>query len=79
MKALNSYLIEINYHRGRLGLGILDLYNDYAGVREIVEEMGSPEILSGNGEYPLEETRRRTDNWLDAMAELDNIEKELVA
>lgn len=79
MKALNSYLDFINLRRSLFGQDPLDLYNDYAEIRAKIENLGSPEILSGNGEYPLEESRRRTDNWLDAMAELDSIEKELVA
>jgi hypothetical protein len=79
MKALISYLDFINLRRSLFGQDPLDLYNDYAEVRRTVENLGSPELLSGNGEYPLEESRRRTDNWLDAMAELDNIEKELMA
>lgn len=78
MQALTNYLDQINYRRSLFGKAPLDLYADYVEVRTQVEALGSPEILSGDGEYPLEESRRRTDEWLDAMQELKDIGKELM-
>jgi len=78
MKALTSYLDFINLKRSLFGEDPLDLYNDFAEVSRTIEILGSPEVLSGNGEYGRAETERRTNNWIDAMYELEEIEKELV-
>lgn len=78
MNALDIYLDQINARRALFGLGPLDPYADYVELRTEVEALGSPEILSGDGEYPLEESRRRTDEWLDAMDKLVRIGEELM-
>jgi hypothetical protein len=79
MKALTRYMDHINLRRAMLGRAPLDVYSDYVELRMEIEALGSPEILSGDGEYPLAESRRRTDEWIDAMRELDRIEQELTA
>jgi len=79
-KALANYIDRINIRRSLFGgRPPLDVYDDYVELRTEIEALGSPEILAGDGEYTREETQRRTDEWIDAMVELDNIEKELVA
>ena len=80
MTALIRYLDSINHRRSLFGRRrVLDLYDDYAEVRIEIEALGSPEILSGDGEYTREETEARTNEWIDAMLALDEIEKELTA
>ena len=79
MKALVRYMDEINYRRSLFGKAPLDPYADYAEVRIEVEALGDPALLSGDGEYTRAETQRRTDEWLDAMQELNHIEAELTA
>lgn len=79
MKALTRYTDHINLRRAMLGRAPLDVYNDYVELRAEIEALGSPEILSGDGEYSVEETRQRTNDWIDAMLELDKIEQELTA
>jgi len=79
MKALTEYMAQINAHLAIFGEAPLDPYRDYAEVRRAVEVLGSPEILSKDGELSIDETVERTNTWLDAMAELDAIEQELTA
>jgi len=79
MKALTEYMAQINAHLAIFGEAPLDPYRDYAEVRQAVEVLGSPEILSKDGELSIDETVERTNTWLDAMAELDAIEQELTA
>ena len=79
MKALTRYMDYINLRRVMLGRAPLNLYNDYVELRAEIEAMGSPEILGGDGEYSVEETRQRTNDWIDAMLELDRIGEELTA
>lgn len=79
MKALVRYMDEINHRRSLFGKAPFDLYADYAEVRAEIEALGSPEILSHDGEYTRAETESRTNEWLDAIRELDSIEAELTA
>ena len=79
MKALTRYMDHINLRRAMLGRTPLDVYADYVELRAEIEALGSPEILGGDGEYSRAETQQRTDNWIDAMRELDKIEQELTA
>ena len=80
MTALDRYMDLINFRRGFLfDLPPLDPYCDYAEVRSAVEAMGSPENLSMDGELTRAETEDRTNDWIDAMVALDEIERELVA
>lgn len=79
MKALTRYLDQINAHLAVFGRSPLDPYADYVELRRAVEVLGSPEILSKDGTLSREETESRTNEWIDAMAELDSIEAELTA
>jgi len=79
MKALTEYMAQINAHLAIFGEAPLDPYRDYAEVRRAVEVLGSPEILTKDGELTRAEVEARTNTWLDAMAELDAIEQELTA
>jgi len=79
MKALVSYMDRINAHLAIFGEAPLDPYRDYAEVRRAVEVLGSPEILSMDGELSRAETEHRTNEWLDAIMELNAIEQELTA
>jgi len=78
-RALVNYVDFINYRRSLFGHEPWDVYDNYAELREEIDVLGDPEILSGDGEYSRAETQRRTDDWLDAMAELDRIGQELMA
>jgi len=77
MYALIHYVDNINFRRSLFGAAPLDLYADYAEVSHQIEVLGSPEILSGDGHYTIEETTQNTNVWLDAMSQLKEIEKEL--
>ena len=79
MKALTGYMDRINAHLAIFGEAPLDPYRDYAEVRRAVEVLGSPEILSMDGELSRAETEHRTNEWLDAIMELNAIEQELTA
>jgi len=80
MTALTRYMDFINFRRSFVfGQPPLDVYADYVEVRQEVEAMGTPEILSGDGEYSIDVTAHRTNEWLDAITELNEIEQELVA
>lgn len=79
MKALVHYLDEINAHLAVFGRAPLDPYADYVELRCAVEVLGSTEILSKDGTLSREETESRTNEWIDAMRELDKIEAELTA
>lgn len=76
--ALTSYLDEINFKRSLFGQEPLDVYNDFDYVSETIENLGSPEILSADGEYSRAEIKRRTNKWIDAMNQLKEIKKETV-
>ena len=79
MTALTRYTDHINLRRAMLGRAPLDVYSDYVELRMEIEALGSPEILAGDGEYSRAETEARTNDWIDAMRELDRIEQELTA
>lgn len=79
-KALAIYIDQINYRRSFFsGCAPLDVYYDHAELRELIYSLGDPAILSGDGEYTREETESRTNEWIDAMTELDWIGVELAA
>ena len=71
MTALDIYLNEINGRRGLIGMKPLDPRENFTKVYTEIAVLGSPDILSKDGELSVEETRKRTDLWLDAMAELN--------
>jgi hypothetical protein len=77
MKALDIYLNEINDRRALFGLAPLDLRKDFEEVYAEVNALGSPEILSKDGELSTGETRGRTNFWLDAMTDLDEVYEEI--
>jgi len=79
MKALKEYMEEINAHLVTLGEVPLDPYHDYAEVRLAVEALGIPKILTKNDTLAQEEVVARTNKWLDAIAELDEIKQELAS
>ena len=78
MKELTQYIDQINFKRSLFGASPLDIYSDYVEVSEQIELLGSPEILSMDVELSREEVEQRTNMWLDAMAQLKEIEQELV-
>jgi len=79
VKALTHYIDHINLRRAMLGRAPLDAYADYAELRAEIEALGSPEILAGDGEYTRKETEDRTNDWIDAIQELNRIEAEVTA
>jgi len=78
-KALSSYIDQVNYRRSLFGSAPLDVYYDHVELREVIYSLGDPAILSGDGEYTREETERRTNEWIDAITELDWIGVELAS
>ena len=77
MKPLDIYLIRINDRRALFGLDPLDLYENFMEVHAEIESLGSPELLSKDGELSTTETRERTNFWLDAMVDLNEIYEEI--
>ena len=69
-KPLAAYIDRINFQRSLFGLGPLDVFDDYAELKEQLDLLGSPEILAADGEYSQEEVERRTQEWNDASTEL---------
>ena len=77
MKALINHIDQINFKRSLIGFDPLDLTADIVDIRHMLEAMGDPAALSGDGEYNRAETERRTNEWLDAITQLNEYEKEL--
>jgi len=77
MTPLDIYLIQINDRRALLGLDPLDLHEDFMEVHAEIDALGSPELLSKDGELSTTETRERTNFWLDAMVDLNEIYEEI--
>jgi len=78
MKALVQHIDRINLKRSLFGADPLDLTHDIVEIREALEAMGDPAALSADGEYSRAETERRTNEWIDAITQLKEYEKELV-
>jgi len=77
MKELTQYIDQINFKRSLFGKAPVELTNDIVEIRETIEGEGQPAQLSGDGEYSIDETARRTNFWLDAITQLNEYEKEL--
>ena len=77
MKALINHINRINLKRSLFGADPLDLTYNIVEVREALEAMGDPAALSADGEYSRAETERRTNEWLDAITQLNEYEKEI--
>jgi len=71
--ALATYLDEINFKRSLFGEGPLDIYEDYNYLSDRLYSLGSPEILSKDGELSIEEHQARFDFWMEAVEELSQL------
>ena len=74
--ALNIYMEQINSKRAIFGKEPLDLHADFDDIYVEVDALGSPEILSGDGELPIDMVEARTQLWNEAMDALDKIERD---
>ena len=75
--ALTNYMNQINFKRSLFGEAPLDPYTDFAEVYTQIDSLGSPEILSMDGELSIDEVAERTNMWIDAIYQLKEIEKEI--